>query len=45
MDRDTKPVIATLMVAALTIGTDFTGALLLVTPIERDFSADIRNGC
>ena len=41
MDRDTKPVIATLMVAALTIGTDFTGALLLVTPIERDFSADI----
>ncbi|MCG8543261.1 MAG: MFS transporter [Alphaproteobacteria bacterium] len=29
------------MVAALTIGTDFTGALLLVTSIERDFSVDI----
>ena len=41
MGKDTKLAIATLMIAALTIGTDFTGALLLVTAIERDFSIDI----
>lgn len=41
MGRDTKLAIMTLMIAALMIGTDFTGALLLVTPIERDFSVDI----
>lgn len=41
MDRKTKVAIATLMIVALMIGTDFTGALLLVTPIERDFSTDI----
>ena len=41
MRRDTKLAIATLMVAALTIGMDFTGALLLVTPIEQDFSVDV----
>lgn len=41
MDKATRLTIATLMIAALTIGTDFTGALLLVTPIERDFSVDI----
>lgn len=41
MERDTKLVIATLMVMAFTIGTDFTGALLLVTAIERELSADI----
>lgn len=41
MHRDTKLAIATLMVVAFTIGTDFTGALLLVTAIERELSADI----
>jgi len=41
MERDTKLAIATLMVMAFTIGTDFTGALLLVTAIERELSADI----
>ncbi|MCP4329324.1 MAG: MFS transporter [Alphaproteobacteria bacterium] len=41
MGKDTKLTITTLMIAALTIGTDFTGVLLLVTPIERDFSVDI----
>ena len=41
MDRDTRLAIATLMLAAFTVGTDFTGALLLVTPIEQDFSVDI----
>ncbi|MEM9682162.1 MAG: MFS transporter [Pseudomonadota bacterium] len=41
MDSATKLVIATLMVASFTIGTDFTGALLLVTAIEREFSVDI----
>ena len=33
--------IAALLIAALVIGTDFTGALLLVPPIENAFSADI----
>ena len=41
MERDTKLAIATLMVMAFTIGTDFTGALRLVTAIERELSADI----
>lgn len=41
MGSETRLVIVTLMIAALTIGTDFTGALLLVTPIERDFAVDI----
>lgn len=41
MERDTKLAIASLMVVAFTIGTDFTGALLLVTAIERGFSTDI----
>ena len=41
MERDTKLAIVTLMVVAFTIGTDFTGALLLVTAIERELSADI----
>ncbi|WP_136658184.1 MFS transporter [Nitratireductor sp. XY-223] len=33
--------IVTLMITAFTIGTDFTGALLLVPSIEADLSADI----
>lgn len=37
----TVPGIATLMVTAFTIGTDFTGALLLVPSIESDLAADI----
>jgi MFS family permease len=41
MSAHTRLIIATLMVAAFTIGTDFTGALLLVSAIEDDFGADI----
>lgn len=41
MAKETRLALITLMVAALTIGTDFTGALLLVTSIERDFAIDI----
>ncbi|MEM6583600.1 MAG: MFS transporter [Pseudomonadota bacterium] len=33
--------VATLMTTAFIMGTDFTGALLLVTPIESDFATDI----
>ena len=41
MGKDTKLAIVTLMVMAFTIGTDFTGALILVTAIERELAADI----
>ena len=41
MDRETKFVIATLMVVAFMIGTDFIGAALLVTAIEKEFDTDI----
>ncbi|MBT6203757.1 MAG: MFS transporter, partial [Rhodospirillaceae bacterium] len=41
MDRRTKAIVATLCFVALMIGTDFTGALLLVVPIEHEFSVDI----
>jgi len=41
MDRKTIAVVAGLGVPALTVGTDFTGALMLVLPIEREFAADI----
>ena len=41
MSKELKLSIVTLMIAAFTIGTDFTGALLLVPRIENSFSADI----
>jgi DHA2 family methylenomycin A resistance protein-like MFS transporter len=41
MNRKTIAVVAGLGVPALTVGTDFTGALMLVLPIERKFAADI----
>jgi MFS family permease len=41
MDRKTFAIVACLGVPALTVGTDFTGALMLVLPIEREFAADI----
>ncbi|MEM7121512.1 MAG: MFS transporter [Pseudomonadota bacterium] len=41
MDRETKFVITTLMVVAFMIGTDFIGAALLVTAIEKEFDTDI----
>jgi len=41
MDRKTIAIVAGLGVPALTVGTDFTGALMLVLPIEREFAADI----
>ncbi len=41
MESRTKIVIATLSVPAFMIGTDFTGALMLVIPIEQEFSTDI----
>lgn len=41
MDRRQKTIIACLAVPSLTVGTDFTGALMLVTSIEHDFGVDI----
>ncbi len=41
MDERTRATIATLSVPAFMIGTDFTGALMLVIPIEHEFSSDI----
>ena len=41
MSAELKLSILTLMIAAFTIGTDFTGALLLVPRIENSFGADI----
>ncbi len=41
MDARTRLSIAILMLLAFTVGTDFTGAIFLVPPIERDFAADI----
>lgn len=41
MDRPTKILIASLFVPGFMIGTDFTGAMMLALPIEREFSADI----
>jgi len=41
MDRRTTAMVGGLGIPALTIGTDFTGALMLVLPIERAFAADI----
>jgi len=41
MDRRTKSIIATLSVPGFMIGTDFTGALMLVLPIEHEYSSDI----
>ena len=40
MDRRTTVMVGGLGIPALTIGTDFTGALMLVLPIERAFAAD-----
>lgn len=40
MDRRTIAIVASLGIPALTIGTDFTGALMLVLPMEREFRAD-----
>ena len=41
MDAQSTRAVACLAIPALTIGTDFTGALMLVTPIEQDFGVDI----
>ncbi len=41
MSGSTRLIIAILMITAFIIGTDFTGALLLVPAIELEFSADI----
>jgi MFS family permease len=41
MDSQTRVVVACLCVVGFTIGTDFTGALMLVTPVEQEFGADI----
>jgi MFS family permease len=41
MDRRTIAIIAALGIPTLTIGTDFTGALMLIIPIEHEFSADV----
>ena len=41
MDRRTAGIIAALGVPTFAIGTDFTGALMLIIPIEREFGADV----
>jgi EmrB/QacA subfamily drug resistance transporter len=41
MAKSSYVLVATLMIAAFTIGTDFTGVLLLVPAIEDEFLADI----
>ena len=40
-DIPTPLIIASLGVVSLAIGTDFTGALMLVVPIEREYTVDI----
>ena len=41
MDRSTRLSLAALLLVGFTVGTDFTGILLLVPAIENEFSADI----
>lgn len=41
MERRAKIVLATIAVPAFTIGTDFTGALMLLIPIEQEFRVDV----
>jgi len=41
MDGKARRILSVVSVTAFVIGTDFTGAMLLVTPIEREFSVDI----
>lgn len=41
MDRHTIRIIASLAVPSFAIGTDFIGALMLITPIEHEFAVDI----
>ncbi len=41
VDKQSRFIIATLMVVAFMIGTDFIGAALLVTAIEKEFDTDI----
>ena len=41
MNAHVRAIIVTLFVPSLMIGTDFTGALMLVVPIEHEFSVDI----
>ena len=41
MDGKAKRILGALAVPAFLIGTDFTGAMLLVTPIEQEYSVDI----
>ena len=41
MDAKTKAIIATLFLPSLMIGTDFTGAMMLVVPIEHEYAVDI----
>ena len=41
INTNTTLIIASLGVVSLAIGTDFTGALMLVVPIEREYTVDI----
>jgi MFS family permease len=41
VDRRAIAIVASLAVPTLAIGTDFTGALMLIIPIEHEFAADI----
>lgn len=41
MDRRSRTVVAVMAVPTFTIGTDFTGALMLILPIEKEFGVDV----
>ncbi|MET1413862.1 MFS transporter [Roseibium sp. HPY-6] len=41
MDAKAKRILGAVSVPSFMIGTDFTGAMLLVTPIEQEYSVDI----
>ncbi len=41
MDRHTKVIVAALCIPSFMLGTDFTGAMLLVIPIEQEFAVNI----
>jgi MFS family permease len=41
MDAKAKRILAAVSIPSFLIGTDFTGAMLLVTPIEQEYSVDI----
>ncbi len=41
MDRATSGIVVSLGIGSLTLGTDFTGAIVLAVPIEQEYGVDI----